>query len=231
MPGQPHTGRYDLGAALSWSFSKFGQNAATFIVPPLLVLIAGGVLYGVFIAIMTLSSPRSCGYSDSCAPDLGAGAAIGMLVTFVVFCVVVLIVAVGLLRAALGVARGEHVSLGTVFGLGGIGTVVLTAILLGIGGLLGTVLCIIPALALSIFAQFSLCFVLDQGQGPIQAIRSSINLVKQDFGQMLLFWLVAAVIETVGYSLCGIGLLVAWPVAQLATAYTYRRMIGQPVPA
>jgi uncharacterized membrane protein len=44
--------------------------------------------------------------------------------------------------------------------------------------------------------------------------------------QVLLAWLIIGVITTVGAIVCGIGLIVALPVAALFLVYTYRKLGG-----
>ena len=68
--------------------------------------------------------------------------------------------------------------------------------------------------------------LLDRNLSAIDSIKASYEIVKANFVQVLLVWLVIAVITTVGAVLCGVGLLVAVPVAVLLEVYAYRRLSG-----
>ena len=58
------------------------------------------------------------------------------------------------------------------------------------------------------------------------AIKASIDIVKANFVPALLTWLITLVIVGVGALLCGIGLLVAAPVAALFLVHAYRKLTG-----
>jgi uncharacterized membrane protein len=56
-------------------------------------------------------------------------------------------------------------------------------------------------------------------------------MVRANFGPVILAWLIIGVIVTVGALLCGIGVLVAVPVAALFLVHTYRSLgSGQVAP-
>ncbi len=65
--------------------------------------------------------------------------------------------------------------------------------------------------------------------GAVDAIKASYELVTQNLAHTLVYWLLASLITLVGACLCGLGLLVAIPVALVGYAYTYRRLQSQPV--
>ena len=68
--------------------------------------------------------------------------------------------------------------------------------------------------------------------GPsVDAITSSVKLVSANLGQALLLALLSFVIVLIGACLCGVGLLVAYPVVTIATAYAYKKFRNQPVAA
>lgn len=60
--------------------------------------------------------------------------------------------------------------------------------------------------------------------GPGEAITTSINWVKDNFGQVFLILLVAWLIYIAGVLLCCVGLLVSIPVALVAIIYSYRAL-------
>ena len=68
--------------------------------------------------------------------------------------------------------------------------------------------------------------IVDRGLSPVDGIRSSLDIVKRNFGQTLLFWLTSTAITVVGALLCGVGLLVAAPLSYLLQVYAYRKLSG-----
>ena len=79
---------------------------------------------------------------------------------------------------------------------------------------------------MSLFTIFTLVSIVDRNLPPIDALKSSFEMVKSNFVQVLLAWLIIGVIVTVGALLCGVGLLVALPVAALFLVHTYRTLGG-----
>jgi len=79
---------------------------------------------------------------------------------------------------------------------------------------------------MAIFTIFTTILIVERSLAPIDAIKASVAIVKANFVQVLLAWLIFGVITTVGSLLCGIGLLVAVPVATLYLVYTYRKLTG-----
>ena len=58
------------------------------------------------------------------------------------------------------------------------------------------------------------------------AIKASFDTVKKNLGPSILAFLIAAVIMAVGSFVCGIGIIVALPVAELFLEYAYRTLTG-----
>ncbi len=81
-------------------------------------------------------------------------------------------------------------------------------------------------LAFGLFAGFTLYFVLDHGQGPIAAIKSSFALVTANFGNALVAMLLAALVASGGFLACFLGLIFTVPFAMLLHVYTYRFLSG-----
>jgi len=73
--------------------------------------------------------------------------------------------------------------------------------------------------------------VIGQGQSPIDALKSSYELVRANLAETALLYILVSVAASIGAALCGVGMLVAVPLGMLATAFMYRRLQGQPVAA
>ena len=143
----------------------------------------------------------------------------------------VLFVAGGAIASAyygglLDIANGQQVEIGTFFKPRNVGSVLIASVLVGIATSIGSLLCVLPGLVVAIFTIFTTVSIVDRGLSPVDGIKASIDIVKSNFLQVLLTWLIIGVIVTVGALLCGVGLLVAGPVAALFLVYTYRKLTG-----
>jgi uncharacterized membrane protein len=77
-----------------------------------------------------------------------------------------------------------------------------------------------------VFTWFTTVAIVDRNLSPIDGIKASIDVVKKNFGSVLLAGLIFVALILVGALLCGVGLLVTAPVAYLLLVYTYRRLSG-----
>jgi len=83
-----------------------------------------------------------------------------------------------------------------------------------------------PGLVVALFTIFTTVILVDRNVGAIDGIKASFELVKSNFGPAILAYLIVAVIMAIGAAICGIGLIVAVPVAQLFLVYAYRKLSG-----
>ena len=67
---------------------------------------------------------------------------------------------------------------------------------------------------------------MDRKLGAVDAIKASIDLVKNNLGPAIVWMLLALVCAIVGAIACGVGLLVAIPVILISQAYTVRALTG-----
>jgi uncharacterized membrane protein len=70
---------------------------------------------------------------------------------------------------------------------------------------------------------------VDKNLNPVDAISSSVALVRANLSTTILFYLLALVAIGVGFALCFVGALVAIPVVLVATAYLYRYLLGEQI--
>ena len=151
-------------------------------------------------------------------------AAIGVIAYAITF-----IVQAGVFRAGLGVTKGEAPSVSQLTDTTNIVPYILTVLLVGVGAFVGFILCIIPGIIWLIFTAYAPILALDKGLGPVEAITTSLNWVKDNFGQVFLILLVSYLVYLVGACLCGVGLLVSVPVALVAMVYSYRALNNEVV--
>jgi uncharacterized membrane protein len=189
---------------------------------PTLVAWVGIVVVGILVYFVLFAA---VGTSSTIARSLVTGLAEG------IFFVFAQLLAAGLYRGALRVTDGQDFKVGDMFQGYDKAQVVIAALLIAIGTAIGTVLCYIPGLIVGFLTFFTIMFVVDQQMSAIDAIKASYKLVTENLASTLVFYILAGLVLLVSACICGVGLLVGIPVALLGLAYTYRRLLGQPVTA
>ncbi|WP_149373790.1 hypothetical protein [Mycolicibacterium sp. P9-64] len=248
LPGFPPPGapgfaggpaQVNVGEAFGWAWNKFSKNAAPLIVATLIYGVIVGVVYGIVYGVAIALAPDPVSYYDSSGSGFSYSYSAGFGAASIAVLVLgglVLFVLIGAIQSAylaalLDIANGEQVAVGSFFKPRNVGSVVLGALIVGVLASIGYALCVLPGLAVAIFTLFTTILIVERSLAPIDAIKASIDIVKANFVQVLLAWLIFGVITTVGSLLCGIGLLVAVPVAGLYLVYTYRKLTnGQVAP-
>ncbi|OFB42197.1 hypothetical protein BA059_05555 [Mycolicibacterium sp. (ex Dasyatis americana)] len=166
---------------------------------------------------------------DSISFSMGAG---GILVSLLVALVGVVISAViqsAYIGGMLDIANGAPVTIGSFFRPRLVGNVIIASVVSSIIIGIGVLLCIIPGIIAAIMLMFTTVAVLDRNLSGIDGVKTSFELSKGNFGPVALTWLVTVALAFVGALLCGVGLLVAYPLLSLITVYAWRRLSGAPV--
>ncbi|MFA5709682.1 hypothetical protein [Mycolicibacterium sp.] len=239
---------FNVGEAVTWAFHKFSRNAVALIVVTVIALAIVSLVSMIFQGLSMVASPDSvdyesydAGFSFSSTGDLSATGIVVMLIGYLVLLVVGAAVTSAYLVGAFDIANGRPVTIGSFFRPQRIGAFAVLSLLVGIAtgvtvfvctallsmvspflGILG----IIPGLLVSILLLFSTMALLDRNLRPVDAMKFSFDLVKNNFGAVLLVWLVTILLAIVGVLLCFVGLLVAVPVIVLLEVYTYRKLSG-----
>ncbi|HUX70230.1 MAG TPA: hypothetical protein VMV41_06955 [Cellulomonadaceae bacterium] len=228
-PGGPQA--VGIGEAFNYGWTKFTANVGPILLAVLVygavIAIVGGIFYGLLVA-SAVASANNDPYRTS-SGMFGAGIGFGTIVFYVVIILLGYLAQAGMVRGALHVTYGRPLEFKTFFQFDNLGGVIGASLLIGLGTGVGMVLCIIPGIVFAFFAQFALYFVLDKQQGAVEAIRSSFSLVNKNLGTVVVLFLAVYVVQAIGFMLCGIGQLIAFPLTMIATAYLYRRMLGEPV--
>ena len=126
---------------------------------------------------------------------------------------------------------GQPVDVSTIVKFDNFGQYLLAALLMGVGTAVGFMLCVIPGIIVFFLGVFFPYFIIDKGMGAIDAIKASIDLVRNNVGQVVILVLLTYVANFIGQLLCGVGLLASVPVVAIATAYLYKRLLNEPVAA
>ncbi|NYI99691.1 putative membrane protein [Nocardioides thalensis] len=251
-PPQPPGGGYggapvggsapDVGTVVSWSWAKFQANMSQMIIAALAIFIGALVILGVgfFLVFAVLAGDGlecvdrdSFGYCTEYDTG-GAGFFVTMLVmalTFGLFFVYAQVVGSGMIRGMLGVTNGLPFKAGDVFKFQNLGPVIVLSLLIGAGVAIGSILCYVPGLIFGFASQYALYFLIDKNLSPVDSIKASFNLVKDNLGPTIIWYLVSLLIILVGELVCLVGLLAAIPVVLLGTAYMYKSLTGQAVAA
>jgi uncharacterized membrane protein len=219
---------------VSWAWNKFSQNAVAFIVAVLVYIVAivafalvAGLLPVLFGQSASTSYTDSYGNTaNSVNVSYTAASYAFMILGYLLLFVAAVYMHAALASGCLDLADGKPVTTGTFFKARNLGAVFLTAVLVGIGVTIGTILCIIPGIIFALLAQFAIPFVVDRSLSPVESIKASIATARSNIGGTLLSWLVQYAAVLIGQLLCGIGLVVAFPFAQLVQVYTYRKLSG-----
>jgi uncharacterized membrane protein len=220
----------NVGDAFGWGWAKFQQNVGAFVLGLLGYAVLGFVLVGLpYIAFAAAASRVT---SDSMASGLfgiGFGA---MFLVWILAAVVGFLAQAGLINASLRVANGEQITVATCYKYPNLGSVLVTALLVALGsGIVSGITFGLGGLVVSYFAMFALFFAVDQGLGPVDAIKASFSLVSKNIGSTVVVYILAYIAMGIGAFLLGVGLLVAVPLAMLAFTFTYRRLLNGPLAA
>ena len=141
--------------------------------------------------------------------------------------VVGLILAMGLIRAALAVLDGREPEVGMLFRTDGLAAYLIASILVGLLFGVGLILCIIPGLiVLFLFAFYGYAIVDGRTNDAIESMKMSYQLVTKHVGALLLLFILCFLINVLGALLCFVGLLFTYPITAVAIAYAWRKISG-----
>lgn len=138
----------------------------------------------------------------------------------------------GYYHVAMKQLRGEQISIGDFFG--GMGNI---APILGVTGIMaaiqfvGNLLCCLGSLIVLVslgLIMFSYPLIVDRKLGTIEAIKTSLDLTKQNALMFILFGIVAHLIGGIGIIVCCIGVIFTAPLLITTVSCAYRDCFGAP---
>jgi uncharacterized membrane protein len=112
-----------------------------------------------------------------------------------------------------------------------LGTYLGTTLLMGLGYFVGFLLCIIPGFVFLFFTAYAPLIALDKGLGPVDAIKESIELVRNNAGKVFVILLLVYAVQYLGQLACYVGVIVSIPVGLVMLAYSYRALTNDTVVA
>ena len=202
---------FSVGDALSYGWNKFVQYIGQIIV---IVLI----IFAIQLVLSIVSQAIQAG-SDSFFVGITLSFAITAVSIFVSF-----LLQAGLIRAALAVTRGQAPEPSMLFQTEKLGPYAVAAVIVALLVFVGLLLCCIPGLIVAFFTYFFGFYVIDKDVSPVDSIRSSVSLVQENFGNVVLLMIVVVLLNLIT---CGL----ASGVTFLALGYAYRTLNGEPVAA
>lgn len=232
-PGFGAPGRqFSIGDAFTWAWNKFSKNAGPLILATLALIVIVGVLGFLVQYAAAAVSPDRVAYVDDYeaifAVNYSGAGILVLLLGYLVLLVVGATVTSAYIGGMLDIANGVPVTVGSFFRPRQVGAYIVLALIVGIVVGIGLALCVLPGLVASIFLLFSTVALLDRNLSPVDAVKASFDLAKNNFGPTLLTWLVTGALAVVG-SFCFIGLLVTAPLAILIEVYAFRKLSGADV--
>jgi uncharacterized membrane protein len=233
-PGFPGGQGLNVGEAFSWAWNKFSKNVGVLIVPALIygiiIAVLVGIVYGLAFALAPTETYESYGTSYSYEASFGFASILVLIVGYIILMVVAAAIQSAFLGGLLEMADGQPVSIGSFFKPRNVGSVIVASLIVGIAVGIGS-LCFILGIVVALFAMFTTVIIVERNASPIDAIKQSIDITKNNIGPVIIAYLVIYAITLVGALLCGVGLIVAMPVASLFLVYVYRKLTnGQIAP-
>jgi uncharacterized membrane protein len=232
-PGQQQA--FSVGDAFSWAWAKFTRNAAPLIIAAVVYALIIGVLMGITYGLAFALAPDTvttyessdygAGFEYSTSAGLGAASIFVLILGYIVLLVVGAAIQSAYTSGLLDIANGQQVTVGSFFKPRNVGSVIIAGLIIGVLAGIGS-LCFIGGLVVAFFTMFTIVALLDRNLPPIDALKASFNLAKDNFVPVLLTLLVAYAVIIVGALLCGVGLLAAVPIAGLIQVYAWRRLTG-----
>lgn len=233
-PGYGGAQGFNVGEAFSWAWNKFSKNAGPLIIATLVFGLIVIVLQFIINMLQSAVSPGVSSYTSDASgfsyswssSSMGLGGILVSIVGWFVMLIVGGAIQSAYLSGVLDIANGQQVSVGSFFRPRNIGQVIIAGLIVGVITTIGTFLCVIPGLIASIMLIFTVVALLDRNLPAVDAVKTSFETTKANFGNAFLTWLVGLVTIVVGALLCGVGLLVAVPVASLFLVCAWRKITG-----
>lgn len=230
----------EAGAAIKYGWEKFKENVGAIIVAVLIgfavIVVFEIVGYLIYNSLISTDEVK-CNISQSALRCSGGGGPsfflrlIAQGILQAIFFIASSILQLFVIRATLMIVRGEPLDASKIMSLDNLGPYLIAVLIVGAMAFVGFVLCILPGIAVLFLTHFYGYFVVDKNMAPMEAIKASYELIKANAGVMFVFYLLTLLVIIAGAILCGVGLIVAWPVVIIATGYMYKRLQGEPVAA
>lgn len=218
---------FDLGTVLSRSWQIFKQDMG---------LVVGGQLVAGLLGVSALVPALGLGIAGAITADQGGDEALpvviallgGAFVLGIIGIVVALWLAVGAQLLLLGLVRGKDVSFSTLFeGKRFLGRYFLCSILYNIMVQIGSQLCVIPGLLVTLFFWPYQYILIDEDRPHIQSLLDAPKLASKSWLMTIVLAIVSAGINLLGVLALFIGVLFTAPYVMLAWCVAYDEMLDR----
>lgn len=199
-----------VGDAIGYGWSAFKKYPGPLVVVAVVVLVVNAVFSGL---------------GSSLGRDAAGVRALLQLTGWLVS----ILLSLGLIRVSLKVTRGEEPEVADLFLADGFAPYLGASIIFGLAVAVGLLLCIVPGIIVAIILGFFGFAIVDRGDGVGDAFRRSSDITKGQRGTLFVLGLAILGINILGAILCGVGLLVSYPVTIVAGGYAYRVLSNQPI--
>lgn len=198
------------GDAISYGWAAFKKYPGPLIVI-MLVIWAINLAFGVVAAVI--------------ADDAWVLRLVLQLAAFLVS----VLLSMGLIRVALKATAGQEPDMSDLFVTDNFGNYLVVAIIFGLMVGIGLALCIVPGILLAIAFFPCLYLAVDKRADIGTALSRATQLTRNHWGPLFGFMILAFLLNLLGALLCGIGLLVTYPITIVAGGYMYRAIAGEPI--
>jgi hypothetical protein len=217
---------YKVGAAVTWAWYMFRKHWKVFVVGMIPIVLVTLVYLVAFLAIYFPFLGRLS--NDTPSDDDGLEFFRQMAILYGVLVVVTIpmfVLYANLLRAALIAADGGTPTYRMLWSTRRAGRIMATGLALTVAGLIGTLMCLVPGLALAVFGVFTVAFIVDKDLSMWAAFKASCSLVKANFGLVLLTLLAIFGVSYACSLVPVVGAAAGVPLALLILAYAYRSLV------
>lgn len=244
--GAPSFGAgYSVGDAFSWAWNKFSKHAVEMIVPALVFGLIYVILQGIVNGIT--GSFSSTGSADGFELSMASGDIVASIIGGIITLIVTAVIQSAYISGVLAIANGQPVTIGSFFKPRNVGDVIIATVIVGVLNFLvaavlllpgffvpgylfvGVPVLLIASAIIAVLFLFTTVAVLDRNLNGVDAVKTSFEISKANFGTVFLTAVVIFLVLLAGTIACGIGLLVAYPVVALIEVYAFRRLTGAPV--
>jgi hypothetical protein len=232
---EPSPGTLVLSDALRHAWTAFTSNIGALVI---LALVVVGIQAGLTLVRQVLQT----GAEADSAIIAGTFALLSLGFSILAW-VIGLMLAIGLIRAALAIMDGRTPTPSLLVATEGLASYILAAVLFSLATAVGVLACLLPGLVIAFCWQFYGYAIVD-GRGSVgatESLRRSFGVVKAHVGELLVLWLaflgigliagiavvtVSALTPILGTVVSAAVALVVYPVIALTLAYSWRRLSG-----
>lgn len=216
--------------AIEFGWRGFTKNVVPFLVITAAILILGAAINTLSNLLLTGSLTGTGGEIDPATglPENFWAAQMGSILASFLTSAITWVLGLALVRGALDVVDTGRTDLSAMFSRIPWGQAILAGLIVVVATFVGTLLCILPGIALAFLLYYTNFAVLD-GASATDAVAQSFRFTSGHLGETLLLALLAIVIYVLSLCTLGLALFVAIPVLSMAAAYAWRALQGRQV--